>query len=466
MVKLSIFRPIYYGKFLELFAICQVYSSTQNGTTILNIAIIGAGASGITSAKYALDQGYNVTVYEHTEQIGGIWWYTDETDKDQYGNNIHSPMYQGLRTNLPYQLMEFPDFPYPKETISYPSQPVVLNYLQSYAERFDIKNHIKFSHLIIRVLPIENGKWQVIVKDLPNDKFITLIYDVVFVCTGRFSSLRYPSIPNEFQGKSLHSHDYRTAETFRDESVLLIGSGASGLDMVNHLSKTAQRITFSQNKRQNETKEEHEKRQRSLPRNVLLQDNVKSLTPTGAEFIDGSHQNFSVVIFATGYNFSYPFLSVNTGINVNENCVTPLYKQIFNIEHPTMAFIGVPFTACTIRVYDIQILPPKSEMLKDMQTQLQNHYKKGYRKRLTHFLGPEQKEYFDQLAEMADIENIPEVMSDMHFIARTTMLREPAQYQRYSMKQRTCRHTRGFSISLALAIRELLKHHICSALDI
>lgn len=115
--------------------------------------------------------------------------------------------------------MEFPDHAYPNGTISYPTQSVVLNYLRSYADRFDVKKHIKFTHLVIRVLPIENGKWEVIVKDLRNDKFLTLIYDVVFVCTGRFSTLRYPSIPgmDEFRGKSLHSHDYRTAETFRGE---------------------------------------------------------------------------------------------------------------------------------------------------------------------------------------------------------------------------------------------------------
>lgn len=115
--------------------------------------------------------------------------------------------------------MEFPDHPYPNGTISYPSQSTVLNYLQSYADRFNMKEHIKFSHLVIRVIPIENDKWEVIVKDLPNDKFNTLMYDVVFVCTGRFSSLRYPNIPgmDDFQGKTLHSHDYRTAETFRGE---------------------------------------------------------------------------------------------------------------------------------------------------------------------------------------------------------------------------------------------------------
>lgn len=70
-------------------------------------------------------------------------------------------------------------------------------------------------------------------------------------------------------------------------------------------------------------------------------------------------------------------------------------------------------------------------MLEDMRTQLENHYKKGYRKRLTHFLGSEQKEYFDQLAKIADIENIPEVMPEMHFDARTAMLRDPSEYQKY-----------------------------------
>lgn len=117
--------------------------------------------------------------------------------------------------------MEFPDHSYPNGTISYPYQPDVLNYLQSYADRFDVKKHIKFSHMVIRVLPIENDKWEVIVKDLPNDKFETLIYDVVIVCTGRFTTLRYPSFPgmNEFKGKTLHSHDYRTAEAFRGDKL-------------------------------------------------------------------------------------------------------------------------------------------------------------------------------------------------------------------------------------------------------
>lgn len=66
-------------------------------SSILNVAVIGAGTSGLAATKHALQQGFKVTVFEQTETIGGTWWYTDRTGKDQYGVPIHSAMYQGLR---------------------------------------------------------------------------------------------------------------------------------------------------------------------------------------------------------------------------------------------------------------------------------------------------------------------------------------------------------------------------------
>lgn len=62
-----------------------------------NIAIIGTGPSGLVSAKYAIEQGFNVTVYEQNEAIGGVWWYTDEIGRNKYGIPIHTSMYKGLR---------------------------------------------------------------------------------------------------------------------------------------------------------------------------------------------------------------------------------------------------------------------------------------------------------------------------------------------------------------------------------
>lgn len=253
--------------------------------------------------------------------------------------------------------MEFPDHQFPSETITFPPQSDVLSFIHSYADRFELEKLIKFNHWVIRVAPIENDKWEIIVKDLPNNKYVTKVYDTVFVCNGHLFSPRMPSIQgaDEFQGKMIHSHDYRRAEDFRGENVLVIGAGFSGIDLVQQMSKTANRITFSQHKVPNETAEARAKRESLMPSNTKLQDNVKRFTATGAEFIDGTHETFNAVIYATGYNFKYTFLSVDTGIYVDNNHIQPLYKQIVNIEHPTMMFIGIPFSACTTQMFDLQV---------------------------------------------------------------------------------------------------------------
>lgn len=93
---------------------------------------------------------------------------------------------------------------------------------------------------------------------------------------------------------------FRFVKLKKGDSVLIIGGGPSGIDLVQHLTKIASRITWSQHKIINETKEERYKRQSILPKNVVLQDDVVTFTPTGAQFIDGSHETFSAVIFATG----------------------------------------------------------------------------------------------------------------------------------------------------------------------
>lgn len=113
--------------------------------------------------------------------------------------------------------MEYPDFHYPDGTISYPPHTEVLKFLHSYADHFDLKKHIKFSHLVIRVLPIEDGKWEIIVKDFPNKKFETIIYDAVFIANGHFATPRIPKYPGdgEFKGQKHHSHDLRTAAAFK-----------------------------------------------------------------------------------------------------------------------------------------------------------------------------------------------------------------------------------------------------------
>lgn len=118
---------------------------------------------------------------------------------------------------MPYQLMQFPDYHGLNETVSYPKHSDMLNYLRSYADHFDLNKNINFNHLVIRVLPIENGKWEIIVKDAPNNKYITNIFDAIFVCSGHFSAQYIPQFNgiDQFKGKVIQSRNYRRAEAFQ-----------------------------------------------------------------------------------------------------------------------------------------------------------------------------------------------------------------------------------------------------------
>lgn len=113
--------------------------------------------------------------------------------------------------------MEFPDYHYPNNTNSYPPRTDVLEFLHSYAEHFDLKKYIKFSHLVLRVLPTDNNKWEVIVRNLHNKTVEIRNFDAIFVANGHYSTVVIPEIPGarEFKGKVIHSHDFRTADAFK-----------------------------------------------------------------------------------------------------------------------------------------------------------------------------------------------------------------------------------------------------------
>lgn len=63
----------------------------------MKIAIIGAGAAGLASARHVSANGFECDVFELREQIGGTWVYTDDVGTDRYGYPVYSAMYKGLR---------------------------------------------------------------------------------------------------------------------------------------------------------------------------------------------------------------------------------------------------------------------------------------------------------------------------------------------------------------------------------
>lgn len=135
------------------------------------VAIIGAGVSGLLACKYTLSKGFHPIVFESRSEIGGVWIKTVETTKLQ----------------TPKPLYQFSDFPWPSSVEQvFPNQHQVLDYIQSYAQHFDLLKHVKFNTKVVSIEyegpsqdefqawslwggigePFSNkGKWKLIIED-------------------------------------------------------------------------------------------------------------------------------------------------------------------------------------------------------------------------------------------------------------------------------------------------------------
>ncbi|KAK7753420.1 hypothetical protein SLS62_004711 [Diatrype stigma] len=70
------------------------------------------------------------------------------------------------------------------------------------------------------------------------------------------------------------------------------------------------------------------------------------------EFADGSvAQDVDLLLFATGYDFSFPFLS---GVGISNRRIRGLYQHVFSQRDPTLAFLGMVSGGLTFRVFEWQ----------------------------------------------------------------------------------------------------------------
>ncbi|XP_019892627.1 flavin-containing monooxygenase 3 isoform X3 [Musca domestica] len=382
-------------------------TTMTNGTGI-SVCVIGAGTAGLTALKNSLEHQLNVVCYEQGKVLGGTWVYEDLSPNIRDDDEIHSSMYQGLRTNLPKEVMGYLDFPYPQSMQeSFVGSQVVLDFLNLYADHYNLKRHIKFQHEVVRVKPRCNNQWEVHVLDHCTDKCFVTVFDRIFICNGHYTKPQYPRIDGMelFQGCKMHSHIYREPQKFKGENVLIIGAGPSGMDLANHISKTANRIFLSHHLK--------EAPDTDFMGTVTQKPDVKRFTRTGAIFKDGTEEEFSCVIFCTGYQYSFPFLSVDCGIYVTNNHVQPLYKHCINIQHPTMAIIGIPYLVLPTQCFDLQVrfalkyfvnekeLPSTEEMMEELRRDMKERKERGLSERDAHQMGEKQFDYYKELAAVA-----------------------------------------------------------------
>lgn len=260
--------------------------------------------------------------------------------------------------------MEYADFPYPKLGASYITQQQVLEYINGYAQHFNLHRHIKFNVRVKKVRPIEKDKWKVTVVDVKTKSEETSCYDAVMVCNGHYSDPFVPDLKGseEFEGKQWHSHDYREPSSLKGKRVLLLGAGPSGADIGAQIATVAKKVGLTSKFARTPQKQALQvflshgtKLKTPLPEGIAQKPYVVALTKNGAVFQDSTEETVGEILYCTGYKYTFPFLTPECGIEASSCKVQPLYKQVININRPTMCVIGIPFRVCPFPMFDVQV---------------------------------------------------------------------------------------------------------------
>ena len=176
------------------------------------VAIVGAGPSGLAAAKHALEAGFETTVFEASDDLGGQW----------YTAAPHSGVWPGMRTNTSRAMTAFSDFPAPADHALHPFAEQIHAYLRAYADRFGVTERIRLRTPVAALRP----GWEI-----DGERF-----DGVVVASGRFRRPRFAPGLGAFDGELLHAFDYPGAEPFRGRRVLVYGNGISGLEIASDLA--------------------------------------------------------------------------------------------------------------------------------------------------------------------------------------------------------------------------------------
>ncbi|XP_034866721.1 dimethylaniline monooxygenase [N-oxide-forming] 2 [Mirounga leonina] len=367
------------------------------------VAVIGAGVSGLVSLKCCVDEGLEPTCFERTEDIGGLWRFKENVEDGRA--NIYQSVITNTSKEMScfsdFPMPEdFPNFLHNSKLLEYfrifARKFDLLKYIQFQTTVLSVKKYTDFS---------SSGQWEVVTESNSKKQSAVFDAVMVCSGHHILPHIPLESFPGieRFKGQCFHSRQYKHPEGLEGKHILVIGLGNSASDIAIELSKKAAQVFISTRHGSwvmGRISEDgypwdivFHTRFRSMLRNVLPQTirkwmmeqqmnqwfnhenyglelqnkylmkepvinddlpshilygaikvkpRVKELTETSAIFEDGTvEENIDVIVFATGYTFSFPFLE-DSLVKVEDKMVS-LYKYMFppHLEKSTLACIGL-----------------------------------------------------------------------------------------------------------------------------
>jgi len=193
------------------------------------VVIIGSGFSGIGAAIRLSQEGFDDwVVLERAADLGGVW---------------RDNRYPGCACDVESRLFELSFAPNPRWTRRYSSQEEIWRYLADCADRFGVRQRIRFGH------DVQEAAWdgdaQVWRIRTSRGDFSA---DVLFAAPGSLSEPRTPEIPGleGFEGDVFHSARWPDDARLAGRRVAVVGTGASAIQIVPSIQPEVERLVVFQ----------------------------------------------------------------------------------------------------------------------------------------------------------------------------------------------------------------------------
>lgn len=199
-----------------------------------HIAIVGAGFAGLGLGIDLKRTGIDTfTIFEKAADIGGTW---------------RANTYPGAECDIPSALYSysFENFDWPNK---WSHQPVIKDYLDHCADTYHLRPHIRLSSPVTEArYDTEAGAWDIDVDGGGSGGGSTERFDIVVSATGQLSRPRWPDIDglDSFSGPVFHSAEWDHSVDLTGKRVASIGAGASAVQYVPQVAKTAGHVTIFQ----------------------------------------------------------------------------------------------------------------------------------------------------------------------------------------------------------------------------
>jgi cation diffusion facilitator CzcD-associated flavoprotein CzcO len=197
---------------------------------VLDAVIVGAGFAGIGAAIQLKRLGIdNFVIVDREDDLGGTW---------------HVNHYPGLAVDVPTTTYSYFFEPNPNWSRLFSTGAEIKQYADDVAAKYNVRRYMRFNSSVEGARWDEDAKlWRVALAGGQ-----TLSTHYLITATGFLSQPRTPEIPGitTFTGKVIHTTDWDDDFDARDRRVAIIGTGATAVQLIPELAKSAADLTVYQ----------------------------------------------------------------------------------------------------------------------------------------------------------------------------------------------------------------------------